>query len=94
MDLSIIILSYKSRSHLAVLLPSIFLSQTKYNYEIIVVDNGSNDGTAELVKTLFSGREKVFYVQNENTGFAHGNNLGITKSSSRYILLLNPDTKL
>ena len=50
-DLSIIILCYKSRYHLAVLLPSIFASQTKYSYKVIVVDNGSNDGTVEWLQT-------------------------------------------
>jgi hypothetical protein len=101
-DLSIIILSYKSKSHLAVLLPSIFGSKTKYFYEVIVVDNDSQDGTVEWIKEnqhVDKNRGRGFnddlvLIENQNNGFSKGNNLGITKSNGRYILLLNPDTKL
>lgn len=98
-DLSIIILSYKSKDHLAVLLPSIFESQTKYIYEAIVVDNGSDDGTAEWLEDVAKNRDRegsppIKFIKNTNTGFSAGNNIGIKQSLGRYILLLNPDTKL
>ncbi len=111
-DLSIIIVAYKSKDHLAILLPSIFGSKgigwnqntpsnspfergRIYQGEVIVVDNGSNDGTIEWLESQAQGiRHKVKVIQNQNTGFAAGNNLGIKNSSGRYILLLNPDTKL
>src|SRR5438552_1756011 len=102
LDLSIVILSYKSKEHLKVLLPSLFGSRTKYRYEVIVVDNGSNDGTAKWVEEqihlcLTHGRElnkDLKLIKNVNNGFATGNNVGIRQSSGRYVLLLNPDTKL
>ncbi len=99
-DLSIIIVSYKSKDHLEVLLPSVFGSQTKYSYEVIVVDNGSNDGTVEWLREQKQEFENSYkcesfqIIENENVGFAVGNNLGIKESSGKYILLLNPDTKL
>jgi GT2 family glycosyltransferase len=98
-DLSIIIVSYKSKDHLAVLLPSVFSSRTKYSYEVIVVDNGSNDGTVEFVESLKTrnndGRHYFLSViRSINNGFAAGNNIGIRQSSGKYILLLNPDTKV
>jgi GT2 family glycosyltransferase len=90
-DLSIIILSYKSKEHLKVLLPSLYSSKTKYSYEVIVVDNGSNDGTVEWLRV--AGYE-LGVIENTNSGFSAGNNLGIKQSSGKYVLLLNPDTKL
>lgn len=95
-DLSIIILSYEAKEHLRVLLPSLLASGTKYSYEVIVVDNGSDDGTSEWMKELISrsAYQQISFIQNTNTGFAAGNNIGIKQSSGRYVLLLNPDTKL
>ncbi len=91
-DLSVIIVSYQSKNDLKRLLPSVFNSQSKYQYEIIVVDNGSRDGSVEWLKN--SRSEDLKIIENQNTGFAHGNNLGIKQASGKYILLLNPDTEL
>ncbi len=96
MDLSIVILSYKSKSDLERLLPSVFASETKYSYEVIIVDNGSNDGTFEWLETQLKDLrfKDLKIIKNQNTGFAAGNNLGIKQSNGKYILLLNPDTKI
>ncbi len=93
-DLSIIIVSYKSKDHLAVLLPSIFQSTKKYSFEVIIVDNDSRDGTAEAVSGLLPTIPNLKLIRNQNSGFSAGNNLGIKNSSGKYILLLNPDTKV
>ena len=95
-DLSIIILSYKSKKDLERLLPSVYASRTGFAYEVVVVDNGSGDGTADWMETQAKNTEykNLKLIRNQNTGFAHGNNLGITQASGRYILLLNPDTKI
>ena len=99
-NLSIIILSYKSKEHLKVLLPSVFGSEgvsfgvdnsARYTAEVIVVDNGSQDGTLQWLQATSYPLQAI---PNGNTGFASGNNIGIKKSSGKYILLLNPDTKL
>lgn len=98
MDLSIIILSFKSKEHLKVLLPSIQESKTRFSYEVIIVDNDSKDGTSEWVENeLRSGRSDVKdfrLIRNINNGFSAGNNIGIRQSNGRFILLLNPDTKI
>ncbi|MDE2311512.1 MAG: glycosyltransferase family 2 protein [Patescibacteria group bacterium] len=99
LDLSIIILSFKSKDHLAVLLPSIFASEgvnfnnsaDGYSAEVIVVDNGSGDGT---IQWLQATSYKLQAIQNINNGFAAGNNIGIKRATGKYILLLNPDTKV
>ncbi len=108
MDLSIIILSYQSQYHLSVLLPSVWKSedmaftassteQQRFSAEVIVVDNGSTDGTTQWLESEVEKNNNHFLlslIKNKNTGFAAGNNLGIKKAQGRYALLLNPDTEL
>jgi N-acetylglucosaminyl-diphospho-decaprenol L-rhamnosyltransferase len=59
--------------------------------ELIVVDNGSADGTVELVRERFP---EARLVEHENRGFGAGNNAGMRLGSGRYFLLLNPDAWL
>ena len=59
--------------------------------EVIVVDNGSTDGTLELVRERFPGAR---VVEQENRGFGAGNNAGMRAAAGRYFLLLNPDAWL
>jgi hypothetical protein len=59
-------------------------------FEIIVVDNASKDGAIETLRSLFP---QVILVKNSvNKGFAGGNNCALSRSSGRYLLLLNPDS--
>lgn len=61
-----------------------------FTYEVIVVDNGSQDGSQKMVTTKFP---KVRLLENkENLGFAKANNLGIQVAKGKYVLLLNSDT--
>ena len=59
--------------------------------EVIVVDNGSTDGTLELV---LAGFPEARIVEQENRGFGAGNNAGMRAAAGRYFLLLNPDAWL
>jgi GT2 family glycosyltransferase len=59
--------------------------------EVIVVDNGSTDGTLELIREQFP---EARIVEQENRGFGAGNNTGMRAASGRYFLLLNPDAWL
>lgn len=61
-------------------------------YQIMVVDNGSQDGSVELIKKLYP--QVGVEVLSENTGFCHAVNVGIRKSDTPYVILLNNDTKV
>jgi GT2 family glycosyltransferase len=88
-DLSIIIVNYNSKSVLLSCLDSIVENQYSFSYEVIIVDNSSEEKINELEHKY---PEIVFVYNNSNTGFAAANNIGIKKTKGKYILLLNPDT--
>lgn len=90
-DLSIIIVSWNCKPFLDGCLHS-FREHLGMPAEVIVVDNNSSDGTAEMVKERYP--EVKFVRSSENLGFARANNLGILVSTGRYLALINPDVKL
>jgi len=90
MDLSVIIVSWNVKEKLNKCLSHLFLSQTNFKFEIFVVDNGSQDGSAEMVRNNFSG---VKIIKNDgNLGFARANNQAFRQATGDLIFLLNPDT--
>jgi GT2 family glycosyltransferase len=88
--ISIIIVNWNGRHLLTDCLGSL-RTQTYRDYEAILVDNGSSDGSVEFVRTQFP--EVHLIVLPENRGFAGGNNVGIAAATGQYIALLNNDTK-
>jgi GT2 family glycosyltransferase len=91
-DVSIIIVNWNSKDFLRECLRSLRESGSSDRHEVIVVDNGSFDGCAEMLEREFPG---VCFVQSEtNLGFAKANNLGVARSTSRNLLFLNPDTEV
>ncbi|TAK30036.1 MAG: glycosyltransferase family 2 protein [Chloroflexota bacterium] len=90
MDLSIIVVSWNVAPLLANCLRSIAAGAQGLEYEVIVIDNASTDGTAEMVQREFP--EARLTRNTENIGFARANNQGIRVSQGRYVLLLNCDT--
>lgn len=90
MILSIIIPTYNGKSLLRGCLNSIYVHPPTCAYEIIVVDDASEDESQEIVKKEFP---KVFLISNpKNKGFSYAVNRGIERSQGKYILLLNNDT--
>jgi len=88
---SIIVITWNGIRHISDCLKSIQKS-TYLNYEIIVVDNGSKDGTPELISKEFSQVKLI--REKKNLGFTGGNNIGIKQSRGEIIFLLNDDTKI
>tara|TARA_B100000886_G_scaffold340025_1_gene307527 strand:- start:2588 stop:3472 length:885 start_codon:yes stop_codon:yes gene_type:complete len=92
MDVSIIIVNYKTPNLLLNCIKSIFSETVAINFEIIVVDNNSNDGSRALINNNYPA---VNYIQsNSNLGFGKANNLGIKSANGRNIFFLNSDTIL
>ena len=90
MNLSIIIVSYNNKKLLKQTLDSIYDTIQKINYEIIIVDNNSMDGSIDLVKQNY--RQIIIIENKKNLGFSCANNIGINQAKGRYMLLLNSDT--
>jgi GT2 family glycosyltransferase len=88
-DISVIIVTYNSSECIQACLDSLW-SQKGVDYEVIVVDNASSDDTLLTVRN-----NRCLLLENEeNIGFGRACNLGISRSTGRYIFLLNPDARL
>ncbi|GAA0727047.1 glycosyltransferase family 2 protein [Clostridium malenominatum] len=91
MDLSIIIVNYNTKELLKQTVESVINTVGQaVTYEIIVSDNGSKDGSCEMIKESFPGIKLI--ENNANLGFSKANNIAIKESKGRYILILNSDT--
>lgn len=90
--LSIIIVNFNGAKFLPDCIKSIHENCVNIDYEIIIVDNNSSDDSIELIKMNFP--EVKLIENNENHGFAKGNNIGVRHCTGNYILLLNNDTIL
>lgn len=95
MELSIIVVNYKTYDLTKNAIKSV-LETVKSSYEIIVVDNNSQDFSYEKLKSAFANEitnKRIEIISNSsNKGFAVANNIGIKKSKVNHILLLNSDT--
>ncbi len=89
-DLSIIIINYRSFQHVYNCIESIYQQTQRYSFEIIVVDNNSQDNSESKLLAVYPS---IKWLQTGyNAGFARANNLGIQASGGEYILVLNADT--
>jgi len=91
-DLSIIVINWNTKEDLLHCLESIFKMGTGIQREVIVVDNGSQDGSQDIVKKNYPW---VSLIENKkNFGFAKAANDALRQMKGRYALLLNPDTQV
>ncbi|OXA97290.1 glycosyltransferase family 2 protein [Flavobacterium hercynium] len=93
MDISIIIVNYRGWKALDECLESINIIVSKtFSFEVIIVDNFSNDGQFSVFKQKYS---KFTFIENSgNNGFSNGCNFGASFATGNHFLFLNPDTKL
>lgn len=92
MDVSIIIVNYNTRQLLKACVESIYEQTEQVDFEIIVVDNASSDGSKECIETNFPQVKLIESV--DNLGFGRANNLGVTFAKGQFIFFLNSDTVL
>ncbi len=92
MKLSVVIVSYNVKELLDKCIKSVDTAAKKTEHEIFVVDNDSQDGTAEFIKKKYP---HVKLIANAiNLGFSKANNQAIKQAKGEYVLILNPDTEL
>ena len=90
MDLSIIIVNYKSPQLILSCLKTIYNETKIISFEIIIVDNDSNDDSRQIIQQHYPN---VQWIQMDyNSGFARANNAGIRNAIGEFLLLLNSDT--
>ena len=90
--LSIVIVTFNSRSYVDGCLKSIADQRPTVDHEIVVIDNASTDGTPALVRERWPAARVI--DAGANLGFARGNNLGFRQTFGELVLLLNPDTRV
>src|SRR3989338_491804 len=90
--LSIIIVNFETPDYTLECIRSIFKNQPSSSFEVILIDNGSEDRSLDLIRSEFP--EVVCIETGKNLGFARANNLGINNARGEFVLLLNSDTKI
>lgn len=100
-NVSIIVVSYNTRKLSIDCVKSVINEGSSLIKEIIIVDNGSTDGSIVALQKLHATKKKgkhqekiKFIINKRNLGFAKANNQGIEKSSGKYVLLLNSDCRV
>lgn len=89
-DLSIVIVSYNTEEFLQKCIDSIYKNSSGFTFEIVVVDNNSKDNSAEMIAENF--KDIILIRNKENYGFSKANNIGVKKTTGRFVLFLNADT--
>ncbi|HEV1284001.1 MAG TPA: glycosyltransferase [Bryobacteraceae bacterium] len=90
---SVLIVTHNSADFIGPCLRSLLANTSYPNWEAIVVDNGSVDGTAELARKAAGGDARIHIESlSTNTGFSAGNNAAAARATGQYLVLLNADT--
>ena len=93
MDLSIVTINFKTKKITTDCINSILKNTKGISFEVIVIDNASNDNSYEFLRKNFEKYEFIKFIKNSrNLGFAKANNQGAIKAKGKYLLFLNSDT--
>jgi GT2 family glycosyltransferase len=88
-EISVVIVGWNAKHYLELCLDSLVKAPPRRNMEVLVVDNASSDGSAEMIEAKYPWVKLI--KSGENLGFAKGNNVAIRRATGRYIALVNPD---
>ena len=89
-DVSVVLVCWNNKDYLEPCLISLYENELSFSFEVVVVDNGSTDGSQEMLAEKFP---QIKIIQNDrNVGLSTASNQGIEATTGRYILLLNNDT--
>lgn len=87
---TVVIPNYNGIKYIAACLDSLYGLKEQDLFRVLVVDNGSADGSPDVIRTRYPQVELI--ALSENTGFCHAVNVGIEKAGTPYVILLNNDT--
>jgi len=88
-SVSVIVLNYNNKKVIERCVKTLLAHNRRYNYEVIVVDNGSTDGSYELLQENYSDKIKLY--KNSVNGCSSGRNLGAANATGEYIIFLDSD---
>lgn len=89
-DMSIVLVCWNNKSYLEACLHSLYGGKLQSRFDVVVVDNGSTDGSQALLREQFPAVQLI--QNNHNVGLSKASNQGIAATDGRYVLLLNNDT--
>jgi hypothetical protein len=88
--MSIVLVCWNNKDYLDPCLKSLYDANLRYSFDVVVVDNGSSDGSQEMLREKYP---QVLIIQNDkNVGLGRASNQGIEATRGKYVLLLNNDT--
>jgi GT2 family glycosyltransferase len=90
LDLSVIIVNYKSPELILECLKSVYAETKEISFEIIIVDNDSQDSSRQQIEEKYPDVQWIQMAY--NSGFSRANNTGMKRAAGKYVLLLNSDT--
>ncbi|MBN1549824.1 glycosyltransferase, partial [bacterium] len=88
---SVIVLTFNGMAHVRECIDSL-INQTNSDHEILIIDNGSKDGTPEWIETHYPQLNLIRL--RKNIGFCKGMNVGVQRAKGHYVFLLNQDVKI
>ncbi|MCP4631522.1 MAG: glycosyltransferase family 2 protein [candidate division Zixibacteria bacterium] len=93
-DASLIIITYNQLPYLKTLMQSVNMQKTDYEFEIIIVNDCSNDGTNDYLKSLAINNNIIIINNNENIGRAKSRNVGAANANGRILIFIDGDMEL
>ena len=90
-DATIIVPCYNSQDYLEKCLKSILQQNTRYDFEVIAINDGSTDETGEILRALEKKYKRLKVITQDNKGFSGARNTGIRTSSGKYLIFVDSD---